>query len=234
MFNHRVRLFVVLACLFVTSLVVGDIIGGKLLEVHVFGWPMTISVGMIPFPVTFVLTDLLNEFYGKQPARFVTLIGFCMAAFTLALIFGAVSLPWAPFTRGASWTGVRQEHFDNIFAGSQRLLIASLAAYLASQFTDIAIFQWLKKKSNNRHLWLRATGSTLVSQLIDTCAIQVLAWAGILTFSQIVSIVLTAYVFKVFIAIALTPVIYFGHSLVEKQLGLKPIRLDDFGEPIPE
>lgn len=219
MFNHRVRLFVVLASLFVTSLVVGDIIGGKLLEIRIAGWPMTISVGMIPFPVTFVLTDLLNEFYGKQPARFVTIIGFFMAAFTLALIFTAVALPWAPFTRATGWTGVRQEHFDNIFAGSTRLLVASLAAFLASQFTDIAIFQWIKKKSNNRYLWLRATGSTLVSQLVDSFVVLFIAFYNPWSLEQVIAVGILNYLYKFSVAILLTPLLYLAHSLIDGYLG---------------
>src|SRR5690349_10745400 len=116
MFDRRTQLFVVLTAFFCTCLVLGDLIGCKLLEISLFGHPFTISVGMIPFPVTFVLTDLLNEFYGKRPARFVTMIGFFMAGFTLLTVLTSVALPWAPFTRAPDWGGVRQETFDNVFA----------------------------------------------------------------------------------------------------------------------
>lgn len=233
--DKRVQLFVVLAGLFVTSLVVGDLISVKLIEVaRVRDVGFVLSVGMLPFPVTFLLTDLLNEFYGKRAARFVTLTGFAMALFAYAVVFTAVALPWAPFTRGADWGGTTPAAFDNVFAGGQRILAASMAAYLVGQFIDISVFNALKRLTRNRHLWLRATGSTLLSQLIDTVVVQVLAWTGVLPAERIVSIVLTSYALKLVIAVALTPLLYAGHGLVERRLGMRPVVLGEDGEPLPE
>lgn len=228
--DRRMQLFVVLAATFVTCLLVGDITGGKLVEVHVLGRPFVISVGMIPFPVTFLLTDLLNEFYGKRAARFVTWVGFASAALAFAILQISTELPWAPFTRASEWTGVNQSSFDNVFAGSKRILYASMAAYLAAQFTDIAIFNALKVLTRNRYLWLRATGSTLFSQLLDTVVIQSLAWAGILSFEQIVALVFTSYAVKVVVAVGLTPLIYAGHALVQRVLHIEPIQLEKRGQ----
>src|SRR4051812_78766 len=104
-FDNRQKLFLVLLAGFVTALVVGDIIGGKLADVTVLGHTYTISVGMIPFPITFVLTDLLNEFYGKRAARLVTWIGFGMGVFAFAIITTSVQIPFAPFTFAADYTG---------------------------------------------------------------------------------------------------------------------------------
>jgi hypothetical protein len=210
--DRRTQLFVLLVGVFVTSLVVGDILGGKLTEAPLLGQVRIISVGMIPFPVTFLLTDILNEFYGKKAARFVTIVGFFMALFT--------------------WTGMTPASFQSVFLSSQRILLASMVAYLLGQFLDIGVFHLLKRLSSNRFLWLRATGSTLVSQLIDTFVIQLLAWSGTLSAAKLIELVATGYVIKIVAAIALTPLIYAGHTLVERGLGILPVVLDEHGDPV--
>jgi hypothetical protein len=223
--DARLKLFLALAALFVTCLVVGDIIGGKLFQVTVGGKVFTITVGMIPFPVVFLLTDLLNEFYGKRAARIVTFVGFAMALFTLGIIWVAVQVPWAPFTYAADWTGMNEASFDRIFAGSQRILLASVTAYLIATLLDISVFHFLKRKTKNRFLWLRATGSTVVSQLIDTFVIQFLAFYGVMPTKVIFDVILTSYLVKLAIAVGLTPLIYAGHGLVERSLGIPPVVL---------
>lgn len=227
--DKRIKLFVLLAGIFVTALVVGDLIGGKLLQTIVGDMPFVISVGMIPFPITFLLTDLLNEFYGRQAARFVTWVGFFMASFAFLVIAIAKQLPWADFTAAPEWQGMRAEAFNNVFGTSQRMLIASMTAYLVAQLFDIAVFHFIKRKTANRLLWLRATGSTVCSQLIDTVVIQTLAWSGLLPVTKILSIIATSYAFKVLVAIGVTPLIYLGHALVERRCGMRAIRLDADG-----
>lgn len=230
--DRRIQLFVVLAGVFVTSLIVGDIIGVKLFEVKLGPIVAVMSIGMLPFPVTFLLTDILNEFYGKKAARFITWVGFFMAIFAFAVIGLAVQVPWAPLTRAPDFTGAVEGSFNNVFAGSQRILVASMIAYLVGQFCDIAIFNLLKRVTQNKLLWLRATGSTLVSQLIDTVVVQYVAWTGVLPNSTILSIIYTSYVVKLLVAVGLTPFIYLGHAFVERKLGIKPVVLGEDGEPI--
>ena len=232
--DARTRLFIVLAGIFSTSLVVGDIIGGKLIETQIFGTKFTLTVGMIPFPMTFLLTDVLNEFYGKKLARFVTLLGFGMAALAYAFIFIAGAIPIADMTRAAGWTGVTEATFNNVFLGSQRMILASMTAYIIAQFVDIGVFHALKRLTTNRLLWLRATGSTVVSQLIDTIAITFVAWWGVLGIEQILTMIRSSYSLKVLIAIGLTPLVYLCHALLERGLGLTPVRIDAEGDPIPE
>src|SRR3954471_12791865 len=116
--DTRLKLFLTLAGIFISALLVGDLIGGKLVEAHLFDQVLTLSVGIIPFPITFLLTDLLNEFYGKRAARTVTWVGFGMACFTFAVVSIALELPWASFTTAADYTGMSQPHFDNVFGGS--------------------------------------------------------------------------------------------------------------------
>jgi queuosine precursor transporter len=221
--DGRLKLFVFLAGLFFTCLIVGDLIGGKLYQTEIGGHAVTISVGMIPFPIVFLLTDLINEFYGKRAARFVTTVGFVMAWLTIGVLVLAGQVPFAGFTSAADWSGVNQEAFDRVFGSSTRILMASTAAYLTAQLIDIFIFHLLKERTHGRFLWLRATGSTVVSQGIDTVVIQFLAWYGVMPVSDILSIIVTSYIVKVVIAIALTPAIYAGHALVERGLKLEPI-----------
>lgn len=225
----RQKLFISLGAAFTTCLVVGDIIGGKLIEVSLFGFPFTTTIGMVPFPVTFLLTDVLNEFYGKRAARFVTLVGFSMAVLSFAIIWVAGAIPIAAFTREPGWQGVTEEAFANVFLGSQRMIIASLVAYLVAQFVDIGTFNLLKQATAGKYLWLRASGSTAVSQLVDTIAINVVAWAGMMSWSKIGDIVLSAYGLKIFIALALTPAIYACHAAVERWTGLRPVPVGQSG-----
>lgn len=232
--DRRALLFLFLLGIFLTSLLVGDIIGGKLTEVHLLGQTRIISVGMIPFPVTFLLTDILNEFYGKKAARTVTMVGFFMVLFTYGLILAAAALPWAGLTRDATWTGMTEASFQSVFLSSQRILLASMVAYLLGQFLDIGVFHLLKRLTSNRFLWLRATGSTLVSQLIDTFVIQLLAWSGTLSMGKLFELVATAYVIKILVAIGLTPFLYAGHTLVERGLGIEPVVLDENGDPLEQ
>lgn len=223
--DTRHRLFLVLAATFITCLIVGDIIGGKLVQTNIAGFQFTTTVGMLPFPVTFLLTDVLNEFYGKKAARFVTLVGFGLAVLAFIVIAIAGAIPIAPMAQASDWTGVTDSAFNNVFLGSQRMLIASLCAYLAAQFVDIGVFHGLKRLSNNQHLWLRATGSTVVSQLIDTITINFVAWTGMMSVEQIVNIIFSAYGLKILIAVGLTPIVYLCHGVVQRGLGLEPVVL---------
>jgi uncharacterized integral membrane protein (TIGR00697 family) len=224
--DARTKLLMVLAGLFITALVIGDIIGGKLYQTEVGGLLLTISVGMIPFPVVFLLTDVINEFYGQKTARFVTWVGFAMAWFVIAIIQVADLIPFAGFTSAAGWTGIDAGAFERVFTSSTRILLSSTAAYLLAQLVDIGIFHFLRRRTSGRALWLRATGSTVVSQLIDTVVIQFLAWSGKMAVGSIVSIILTSYLVKVVVAIAMTPMVYGAHALLERRLGIAPVAVD--------
>jgi len=135
-------------------------------------------------------------------------------------------VPIAELARGADWKGVTDASFTNVFLGSQRMILASLTAYIVSQFVDIGVFHFLRNATQNRLLWLRATGSTLVSQAIDTLTITFVAWTGILTTSQMVNMMFSAYTLKILIAIGLTPLIYLAHAALERGMGLAPVPLD--------
>src|SRR5206468_1294046 len=150
----------------------------------------------------------LNEFYGKSAARLVTYAGFGCAVLSFAFISIGGIIPISSLTRAPDWTGVTEDSFTNVFMGSQRMIVASLSAYLIAQLTDIFTFHALKRMTGGRMLWLRATGSTVVSQFIDTITVNFVAWSGVVSLSGIVNIIVSSYVVKVLIAIGLTPLIY--------------------------
>jgi len=215
------RVFFVMGGVFVTCLVVSDIIGGaKLVELGMaFGRHLTVSVGMLAFPLTFVLTDLLNEFYGAKAARFVTYVGLAMLLLTFVILAAATALPAAPHTPyPAEW-------FQRLFGSSLRLILASMTAYLIGQLFDIFLFVVFKRWARGRYIWLRATGSTVFSQLMDTVVVQFINFGGVLAVSEIWALALNSYVLKFLLAVAMTPVIYLGHAILGRtfQLHTEPM-----------
>ncbi len=226
-FDVSQKLFVYLAAVFVACLLLGDITGGKTLATPL--GPM--SVGILPFPVTFLLTDVVNDFYGRKGARFITILGFCMAV--LAWVVLQVGT-WLPVDETTYFT---QTEFQKIFGGSAQLFVASMIAYLIGQFLDIQVFQFWKALTRSKHLWLRATGSTVLSQLVDTITINLIFWTWAAAadptsplgrmatgarMTWIWTKIVREYGFKVVVAILLTPVVYAIHGFIVARLGLEP------------
>jgi len=227
------KLYVALACVFVSCLLIGDVIGGKTVPTFsVLGHDLgPISVGIIPFPVTFLLTDVVNDFYGRRGARFLTLLGFAMALLAYALLQLTTALPVHESTY------FTQAEYAKIFGGSAQLFVASMIAYLIGQFLDIQVFHFWKALTRSRHLWLRATGSTLLSQIVDTVMINLIFWLwtaasdphsflGLKSSSEryawIFAKIGREYLIKVVVAILLTPVVYGIHGAIVKWLGIQP------------
>lgn len=218
------KLYVWLCGIFCVCLVLGDVTGGKAFD----SWVGPVSVGMILFPVTFLLTDVVNDFYGQRAARFVTLLGAGMATLAYAALVLTTALPSKPED-----TYFQQEEYAKIFGGSSKLFVASIVAYLIGQFLDIRVFQFWKRLTESRHLWLRATGSTILSQLVDTVTINVIFWGGVAdkTSGWIAAKILREYLIKVGIAIFLTPVIYALHGLIARRFGIEPAPVHAPGRP---
>ena len=217
--SPRQRLYVYLCAVFLTALLIGDTIGSKLFTVAIpFGFTTlhaTLSVGAIWFPITFLLTDVINEFYGSVGARFVTFVGFFMAIFAFVVIWIARLIPAADFSP------VPQAAFDTVLGNANRIFIASLIAYLVGQLVDIAIFQSAKRLTQSRHIWLRSTGSTLISQLIDTVIVTYVAFYGKIPTARLHQAATTSYIVKVLLAVGLTPVIYALHALIHRRMHLE-------------
>ena len=171
------------------------------------------TAGVIAFPITFIVTDLLNEYYGKPGIRFVTLLGMAMIIFEFLLLQAAIVVPTA------SISPVPEEAFSTVFGATGRIIAGSLIAYLVGQLADITLFHWLRKLTSGKHLWLRATGSTFGSQFLDTIIVLTVAFAGQLAFQEILAITLFNYSYKFIIAVVITPVIYLAHWMMDRYLG---------------
>jgi uncharacterized integral membrane protein (TIGR00697 family) len=188
-----------LTALFVAALLTGDFVGGKFFVFlgHNF------SAGIIPFPLTFVLTDVVNEFYGTHVAIFVW-----------GVINIALALPTSPDSP------IPDAVFRGAFGTSSRLYVASLTAYVIGQLLDISIFQVLRRMTGHRLLWLRATGSTVLSQVIDSLAVSFVFLVGTRPLGFIVGNAGNNYVGKLCMAVLLTPLIYFGHWFFRRVFAL--------------
>ncbi len=216
------KLFVFCAAVFLTALVVAEATAGKFFTAFelprglvLFGVTFNeviMTAGVIAFPVTFIVTDLINEYYGKKGIRFVTLVGMVMIGFEFALLQVAMAVPAAPVSP------ISDEAFTAVFGTTGRIIFGSMTAYLIGQLVDIHLFHRLRKLTAGRMLWLRATGSTLGSQFIDTFVVLGVAFWGQLGFQQILAITLFNYAYKFVIAVVITPVIYLAHWAMDRYL----------------
>ncbi len=208
--SRRDRMFVVLAGIFITHALLGEVIGGKLLTLG--GWVM--SIGVIPWPVVFVTTDLVNEYYGPMAVRRLTLLSVGLIAYAFVVLWACMQVP--------AWdkSPVSDEAFNMVFGQSMWIIFGSIIAFAISQLLDAGVFVILKRRTSGRLLWLRAVGSTVVSQLVDTFVINTIAFGlpGKISGSEVVELSVTNYGYKFLIAIATLPVIYAGHGVMERYL----------------
>jgi len=213
MFNtKRDIVFTILAGIFITNAVVAELIGGKIIQLG----PFIMSIGIIPWPVVFLTTDLINEYYGKNGVKKLTFITAALIAYAFIVLFFSINIPAA---KGIS--AVTDEQFQAVFGQSMWIIFASIIAFLVSQFVDVFIFWLLRNRTGGKMIWLRSTGSTVVSQLIDTFIVLGIAFwlTGKMSTDEYINAALTGYTFKLIIAILLTPLIYLGHYLVNNYLG---------------
>ena len=176
--NLRDRLFLILAGIFIASLVSCNLIFQKFFTWTPFDlYTFEISVGILPYPITFLVTDIISELYGKRKADQVVISGLIASVFVSLLVVVANAVPQT------AWSPVGDETFSKVFGLNAPAVFASMIAYLSAQFIDIRLFQFWKKLTKGRHLWLRNNGSTIVSQLVDTgavllllCAFGVIEW----------------------------------------------------------
>lgn len=201
-----------MAGIFITNAVVAELIGGKLIQLG----PFIMSIGIIPWPVVFLTTDLINEYYGKAGVRRLSIITASLIAYAFIILFVAIKVPAA-----VGISTVSDEQFYAVFGQSLWIIVASIIAFLISQFVDVFIFWLLRDKTGGKMIWLRSTGSTIISQLIDTFVVLGIAFwlPGKMTTSVFLNAAFTSYTMKLMIAVVLTPLIYLGHNLIEKYLG---------------
>jgi uncharacterized integral membrane protein (TIGR00697 family) len=210
--TKRELVYIILAGIFITNALVGELIGGKLIEIG----PFIMSVGIIPWPVVFLSTDLINEYYGRAAVRKLSVITAGLISYAFVILFFAIIVPSAEGIKAVS-----SEEFSAVFGQSQWIIVGSIVAFLVSQFIDSGIFWLLRDKTGGKMIWLRSTGSTAISQLVDTFIVAGIGFLlpGKVDFSTYINMSLTGYTFKLIVAVALTPLIYAGHSAVNKYLG---------------
>ena len=232
------RLFIILCGIFLTNALVAEMIGVKIfsgentlglepahLNILGFNMDFNLTAGAVIWPVVFITSDLINEYFGKPGVKRISYLTVGLIAYAFVVIFLTMKLPPAQWWLEANGKDAEGNYFNmqfafnKIFGQGQRIIIGSLAAFLIGQMADVFIFQQLRKITGTKKLWLRATGSTLVSQLIDSFVVLFIAFYGIFSNSQIVAIGITNYIYKFVVAIALTPLIYGGHYLIDQYLG---------------
>lgn len=204
-------LFAVLSGLFICNAIVAELIGGKLISIG----PFVMSIGILPWPIVFLTTDLINDYFGEKGVRKLSFITAGLISYAFIILLLAMSVPAA-----TGISPVSDVQFNAVFGQSMWIIVGSIIAFLVSQLIDVSVFWYFKKRTGERKIWLRTTGSTLVSQLFDSFIVLGIAFylPGKMDFETFISSALTGYVFKLSIAILLTPLIYFGHYRIKKFL----------------
>jgi len=212
------RIFLLLAALFIASLVTCNLIFRKFFHIEWFGGALVFeqSVGLLPYPITFLVTDLISELYGRRKANSVVIAGLVASLFTLLIITLGQTVD------AATWSPVNNGEFDHVFGSTIIAVAASMSAYLLAQFLDVRLFHFWKNWTNGKKLWLRNNLSTIPSQFVDTFAVLFLmCLVGEIEWALFTGLLLNGFVFKVLIALLDTPLVYLGSWLVRRQFGLK-------------
>jgi uncharacterized integral membrane protein (TIGR00697 family) len=212
--NKKDIVFLVLAGFFITNAIVAELIGGKLV---LFFGTFTQSIGIVMWPVVFIVTDLVNEFYGRSGVRKLSFITVALIGVTFLYLFICMQIPAVDFSP------VSDENFKKVFGQSMYIMIGSVVAFMISQLVDSGIFWLLRERTGKKMIWLRSTGSTVVSQLVDTFIVQFIAFVipGVWTVDVFLKNASYGYVFKLLVALAIIPVIYLVHFWIDKYLGEK-------------
>ena len=216
------QIFLYLAALFITSLVVSNLIFQKFFywqpfEATVFGIPLfELSVGILPYPITFLITDLISEIFGQKKANQVVVAGIFASFFSIGILL------LADFVPAIQSSPIDNETFSQVFSLSPLAVLASMIAYLFAQFIDIKLYHYWKKVTQGKHLWLRNNFSTFASQFLDTfIVILLLCLFGVLPWDLFLGLVVSGFIFKVLVAAIDTPFLYLSVYLIRKRFNLK-------------
>jgi queuosine precursor transporter len=237
--NHKgSRLFLILGCFFVANALIAECIGVKIFSLEsVFGaqpvnWTVfgvsnlsfNLTAGVLLWPLVFVMTDIINEYFGPRGVWLLSSIAAVLIAYAFVTFFAAIYLPPAGF-----WIGVNadkgvdnmQTAFSAVFGQGMWIIIGSLVAFVIGQIVDVMVFHRIKNRLGEKYLWLRSTGSTLVSQLIDSFVVLFIAFyiGGGWDFSTVLAIGVVNYCYKFIVAVMMTPVIYAVHGWIDNYLG---------------
>ena len=216
------KIYLYLAALFITSLVVSNLIFQKFfywypLEMSLFGVRLfELSVGILPYPITFLITDLISEIYGQKRANEVVVAGIFASFFSIGILLVASAAPAIPSSP------IDDTTFTQVFSLSPLAVLASMVAYLSAQFVDIRIYHFWKKLTQGKHLWLRNNFSTFASQIIDSATvILLLCLFGVLPWSLFWGLTLSSIVFKILVAAIDTPFLYLFVGMFRRRFKLK-------------
>lgn len=204
------NIYTSLCALFAVLVVVGNLIYQKfvclpLLSFHVF----ELSVGAILYPLTFLLTDLITEFYGKEKATFCVRLAIFMNILVAGVIFGMDHL------EATAWSKIDSATFHKIFGFYSVAFGGSIIACYVAQSVDITLYLWIRKITKGRWLWVRNTGSTAVSLFVDTCiVISFMTLFNVLPADQMSALIINSYLFKLFFSVCSTPLFYVAVSAI--------------------
>lgn len=215
-------IYLYLGALFITSLVVSNLIFQKFFywkpfgDVTLFGAPLfELSVGILPYPITFLITDLISEIFGKKKANQIVTAGIFASLFSMGIILLADKVP------ALTASPINNKEFSKIFALSPVAVLASMLAYLLAQYVDVAIYHFWKKRTKGKHLWLRNNFSTFLSQFLDTLTVVLLlCFFGVLPWHLFYGLVISSFIFKLIIAFIDTPLLYLFVYMLRKRFNL--------------
>jgi len=239
------RLFLILGGFFVANALIAEFMGVKIfsleetfglkpVSINLFGdvYSFNLTCGVLLWPIVFVMTDTINEYYGRKGVRFISWMAVVLIAYGFLMLFGAMhTTPNSWWITSKQTVGIENMStaYNGIFGQGLGIIIASIFAFLVGQLVDVLIFHRIKRKTGEKHIWLRTTGSTLVSQFIDSFVVLIIAFylypkwvpgqGSAWPINQVLAIGIVNYIYKFIMAILLIPVIYFIHHRIEKYLG---------------
>jgi queuosine precursor transporter len=229
--NKHQNLYFILSGIFLTNAIVAEIIGAKIFslektlglppaQIHLsekFVLDFNLTAGVMIWPVVFITSDIINEYFGKKGVQKISYFTAILISYSFIVITIATLLYPADF-----WAELSPA-FNKVFTQSLGIIAGSIVAFLIGQVLDAAIFQYFKKITGDTKIWLRATGSTLISQLIDSFVVLWIAFYvfGNWSMEQLISVATINYIYKFAIAILLTPILYLLHFIIDKYLGIK-------------
>ncbi len=211
------RIYLILGALFISSLVASNLIFQKFFHWDFLGiYTFEISVGILPYPITFLITDIISEIFGKRKANQIVTAGIFASFFSLLIVSASAAVP------ATSWSPINDETFDQVFGATAIAVFASMMAYLFAQYIDIQVFHFWKHITKGKHLWLRNNFSTFSSQFIDTLTVLLLLCsAGIIEWERFGILLLNGFLFKVLVAALDTPILYVAVYFLRRRFKLK-------------
>ena len=212
------QFYIILSGIFIASLVTCNLIANKFVTVDLGFKVFIVSAGILPYPLTFLVTDLISELYGQRKANLVVFSGFIASMFVLLFLWLGGQFNAIPSSI------VGDDTYNMVFQNAWRIIAASMVAYLFAQFIDVKIFHFWKKLTNGKHLWLRNNGSTVASQLVDTTLVICILFVGVWESDQIFSAIIDGWLFKMLMALIDTPIIYGIIHLLKGKIDIAEIQ----------